>query len=257
MRQMLLHRNAGTELQVLREGKSATIGTRELQAGDGEVVIVGHAVKWDSVADLGWWTESFRKGAFADVIGADADIRFLLSHRGLAIARTTNSTLEFWEDDIGLGLRAVLNVDGDPDAARAVAKIERGDVTGLSVGFSMRGGKYETEYFEDGGMHDTIIKVGKLYETSLVTFPAYEDSEVAVEREARMAFRLHRRAPEGGITSPEDLVAQHRKQLRAEIRAEVEAELREEYEARRKEEARVRESGDRLARLQEQQVHLN
>ena len=212
MRKMFQHRNSGAEYTV-----------RQIEDRPGEVRVEGYAVKWDDVAELWWWTESFRQGAFADVIGDEADIRFLLSHRGLAIARTTNRTLEFWEDETGLGLRATLNVEQDPDAQRAAAKIERRDVTGLSVGFSMNGGEVLTSWDEEGNEHDTIIKVGEFFETSLVTFPAYEESEVEVEREARMRHRYRGMGPEAD--------------RRAERRRE-EAREREAAERARREEAR-------------------
>lgn len=55
------------------------------------------------------------------------------------------------------------------------ARVQRGDVTQCSFGFDIL--DESTEYRDDGSVHWTIKKV-KLYEVSVVTFPAYEDTGV-------------------------------------------------------------------------------
>ena len=57
----------------------------------------------------------------------------------------------------------------------AYARNKRGDVTQASFGFDIL--DEETERRSDGSVHWTIKKV-KLYEVSLCTFPAYQDTEL-------------------------------------------------------------------------------
>ncbi len=61
--------------------------------------------------------------------------------------------------------------------------MQRGDVTQCSVGFDILREDYKLN--PDGTQHWTILEV-KLYEGSIVTFPAYEKTE-AVARSLRMA----------------------------------------------------------------------
>ena len=60
------------------------------------------------------------------------------------------------------------------------ARVQRGDVSQCSFGFDIL--DEETEYREDGSVHWTIKRV-KLYEVSIVTFPAYRDTSVQARRE--------------------------------------------------------------------------
>lgn len=59
------------------------------------------------------------------------------------------------------------------------ARVERGDVSQCSFGFDIL--DEETLYRDDGTVH-WIIKRVKLYEVSVVTFPAYDDTSVAARK---------------------------------------------------------------------------
>ena len=59
------------------------------------------------------------------------------------------------------------------------ARVERGDVDQCSFGFDIL--EEDTTYNEDGSVHWTIKRV-KLYEVSVVTFPAYEDTSVQARK---------------------------------------------------------------------------
>ena len=67
----------------------------------------------------------------------------------------------------------------DQDALNLYARVQRGDVSQASFGFDIL--EEETDYREDGSIHWTIKKV-KLYEVSVVTFPAYRDTEIAARK---------------------------------------------------------------------------
>ena len=133
----------------------------------GEIYIEGYFSVFDSNYDL--WpgaSESVARGALVD------------HETRLVLGRTTANTLELREDNHGLWGRIKINQD-DSDAMNLYARVQRGDITQCSFGFSIL--DEETENREDGSVHWTIRKV-KLYEVSVCTFPAYEDTAVVARK---------------------------------------------------------------------------
>ncbi len=80
--------------------------------------------------------------------------------------------------------------EGDQDALNLYARVQRGDVSQCSIGFDIT----EEEQIRRGdGWHFTIRRL-TLYEVSVVTFPAYEDT--GVEARGRSVKAMRRRALE-------------------------------------------------------------
>lgn len=122
-------------------------------------------------------TESVAPGAFIDALGDD--IRALIDHETrLVLGRNKAFTLELREDQVGLWGRITINPN-DGDAMNLYERVKRGDVDQCSFGFDIL--DEETEFRDDGTVHWTIRKV-KLYEVSVVTFPAYEETSVAARK---------------------------------------------------------------------------
>lgn len=108
------------------------------------------------------------------------DIRCLIDHETrLVLGRTTAGTLELRTDEHGLWGRVKINEE-DTDAMNLYARVKRGDVSQCSFGFEILDEKIE--YGEDGSVRFIILRV-KLYEVSVVTFPAYRDTAVSARRE--------------------------------------------------------------------------
>lgn len=130
------------------------------------------------------WVEHVRKGAFEETLLHD-DIRALINHdTTLVLGRNTAGTLELEEREHGLFGRILINPK-DQDAMNAYARVERGDVTQCSFGFDVLA--EETE--RDGEVtHDYLTRV-KLYEVSICTFPAYEDTAVSARNAATFEQR--------------------------------------------------------------------
>lgn len=128
----------------------------------------------------GDWVEVIEKEAFDDVL--EDDVRCLLNHDpNHVLARTKSGTLKLSVDDKGLYYEAELS---DTETARSVASaIERGDISQSSFAFDIAEGGANWVYFEkpadDIYAVRTITKVGRLYDVSPVTFPAYEETEVS------------------------------------------------------------------------------
>lgn len=119
-------------------------------------------------------TESVSPGAFSNTLSGD--IRALVDHETrLVLGRNKAGTLELKEDSRGLWGKITINPN-DSDAMNLYERVKRGDVDQCSFGFEII--SEDTENREDGSIHWTIREV-KLYEVSVVTFPAYKDTGVS------------------------------------------------------------------------------
>lgn len=156
---------------------------------NGELYIEGYFAVFNSIYEL--WpgaTESIAPGAFAGAMGGD--IRALTNHdTTLVLGRTKAGTLELREDGHGLWGRVRINRE-DSDAMNLYHRVQRGDVDQCSFGFDI--GKEETSVNDDGSVHWTIKEISVLYEVTVATFPAYEQTAVAAR--SAQAEEIKRRA---------------------------------------------------------------
>lgn len=149
--------------------------TRTEETGD--LYISGYFAVFNSNYEV--WsgaTESIAETAFDGAL-AD-DIRCLINHETrLVLGRTKSGTLTLKTDSRGLWGEVKINPN-DQDAINLYERVKRGDVDQCSFGFEIL-----DEEFEDRGdsVHWTIKKV-KLYEVSVVTFPAYTDTNVSARK---------------------------------------------------------------------------
>ena len=122
-------------------------------------------------------TESIAPGAFTDEL--HSDVRALVDHdTRLVLGRTTAGTLELREDEKGLWGDIAVNPK-DSEAMNCWARVERGDVSQCSFGFNILDEEHKER--EDGTHHFTIKKV-KLFEVSVCTFPAYEETAISARK---------------------------------------------------------------------------
>lgn len=127
-------------------------------------------------------TESVDPHAFDEAL--TDDVRCLIDHETrLVLGRNKAGTLDLRIDETGLFGSVLINED-DQDAMNLYARVQRGDVTQCSFGFDILEESTDEERTEDGTwtVHWTIKKV-KLYEVSVVTFPAYRDTEIAARKD--------------------------------------------------------------------------
>lgn len=145
-----------------------------------ELTIEGYFAVFNSVYQItSSLSESIAPGAFTEALGGD--VRALVNHdTTLVLGRNTANTLELREDSHGLWGRVRINPN-DSAAVDSYERIKRGDVDGCSIGFDIA--EEETEYRDDGSIHWTIKKVNPLYEVSVCTFPAYEQTNVQAREE--------------------------------------------------------------------------
>lgn len=115
--------------------------------------------------------ETIAPGAFD--LSRDTDVRALTDHvTHLVLGRTTAGTLKLEVDERGLKGVIIIN-EQDTDALNLYARVQRGDVNQCSFGFDIL--DEERSSPEDGVVLFTVRSV-KLYEVSIVTFPAYAET---------------------------------------------------------------------------------
>ena len=146
------------------------------QREDGKKLIRGHAAVFNSETDLGWFRERIAPGAFSESIGKD-DVRALFNHdENFILGRNKAGTLTMREDEQGL------YVEIDPPDTQVgrdlVTSIERGDISQMSFGFQTIKDSWETE--ENAAKDLRTLEKVKLWDVSPVTFPAYQETDVAV-----------------------------------------------------------------------------
>lgn len=147
--------------------------------GEGRKIEAYFAVFGDVYEMYPGLTESIDPHAFDEAL--NDDIRCLIDHdTAKVLGRTKAGTFSLSVDNYGLKGVVEINPD-DQEAMNLYARVQRGDVNQCSFGFDIL--DEETEARPNGGQHWTIKKV-KLYEGSVVTFPAYEKTE-ALARSAR------------------------------------------------------------------------
>lgn len=142
---------------------------------DGGVLVEGYAAVFNEETDIGgMFRERIEPGAFSEAIGRD-DVVFLINHDGLPLARTRSGTLTLSEDERGLKISTRLEAD-DPDVARIVGKMKRGDLDKMSFAFWPD----LQEWDDSGDVPLRTIKKASLHDVSIVTTPAYDGTEIGL-----------------------------------------------------------------------------
>ena len=154
---------------LMLQGLEYRIGAAELRESGDAVALTGYASTFNEPYDMGWYTESVASGAFARSLGRSPDVRLLVNHAGLPLARTTAGTLDLSEDDHGLRTEAGLD-PSDPDVASLVPKMRRGDLNQMSFGFRIpNDGDTWSDDYSQRTLRQIDIHDG---DVSIVTYPA-------------------------------------------------------------------------------------
>lgn len=142
--------------------------------------LLGYAALFDREALLYQEYEVIRPGAFKDAL-EQRDVLALVDHdASKLLARTKSGTLRLAEDKKGLAFS--LDVPDTQTGQDVLTLAERGDVGGMSFGFSVPEGgerRHEPNHGPAGALRlRELIKID-LYEISVVlAWPAYDGTEV-------------------------------------------------------------------------------
>jgi len=148
---------------------------------DGKKVIEGHPAVFGSMTQIGkWFNEIIERGAFdkTDM----TDVALFVNHNSckipLARSRRNNgsSTMSLKVDDKGLFMRAELDTEHNEEASKLYSAISRGDMDGMS--FSFRVKEEDWEGLDEAMPTRRIKAISKVFEVSVVTYPAYEDTDI-------------------------------------------------------------------------------
>ena len=142
----------------------------------------GTPIVYNAWTDLGWYSERIADGALTDT--DLKDVRFLVNHNTdmIPLARSrnnnANSTMQMSViDGEGMKIRVDLDTENNADARALYSAVERGDISGMSFMFSVNKDTWEDEDTEHPKR--TIDNIGKVFEVSAVTFPAYEQTSIS------------------------------------------------------------------------------
>jgi hypothetical protein len=162
-------------------GEAVELRVSEVRAAsDDTLTVSGYAAMFDDITDLGYFKERIARGAFDGVM--EDDVRLLINHAGVPLARTTNGTLDLEVDETGLRYTARL---ADTTEGRDLYKlIKRGDISQSSFAFTIA----EEDYDRKANLR-TITKMGSLLDVSPVTYPAYPTTTVAARMKAQQEER--------------------------------------------------------------------
>jgi len=147
----------------------------ELRASEGDSpVIAGYAAVFNALSeDLGGFREQIAPGAFAN--GIAGDVRALFNHDpNIVLARTKSGTLKLNEDE--KGLRCEFTPPNSETSRHLIEAMRRGDVDQMSFAFRTRKDAWAET---NGDIVRTLLDV-EVFDVSVVTYPAYPQTEVAV-----------------------------------------------------------------------------
>lgn len=139
---------------------------------DDSNVVEGIACVFGKSTKIGWFTEEIDRHAFDECDMSDVVLNF--NHNNdILLARTLNGSLQLSVDDKGLHQKAT--VIDTTDGEDIMKLIKNGLISKMSFAFTIApdGERWETI---DDMEHRTITKISKLYDVSLVTFPAYQQT---------------------------------------------------------------------------------
>lgn len=159
----------------------------QLREEQDEMIISGYFAKFNEETQL--YPGVFEKldpHAFDGCI--DSDVRALINHETKSVlGRTKAGTLELRIDNIGLFGIIKINPN-DTEAVNLYQRVKRGDVNQCSFGFFVTDEEVE---HRDVTSHWTI-KAVELYEVSVCTFPAYENTGVEAREKQEQETSLRR-----------------------------------------------------------------
>lgn len=148
-------------------------------ADDGSLTLGGYAAVFDVQYDIAGgapygFSESFTPGAFSKTLNDGADVRFLINHDGVPLARTKSGTMALTQDHVGLRVD-VPNLDPDnPRVQELASALRRGDLDQMSHAFIATRQEWNDDYTER-----RITEAG-LFDVSGVTYPANDVTVLAL-----------------------------------------------------------------------------
>lgn len=147
--------------------RSMAVSQLEFRESSDTLTLSGYASTFNQPYDMGWYVESVDPSAFNRTLGRNPDVRLLVNHDGLPLARTTSGTLTLESDARGLRVSASLD-PADPDVAALAPKMKRGDLNQMSFAFRTVSDVWEND-MSRRTLRELDLNNG---DVSVVTYPA-------------------------------------------------------------------------------------
>lgn len=178
----------------MREQRYVTVDDLEVRAAEGNdpLRIIGHPVvynRWSE--DLGGFREKVEPGAATKTL-QEADIRVLFNHdANYVMGRNRADTATFTEDGKGVRMEA-FPPDTQTIRDLVIVPMERKDITQMSFAFrivnpepfdpepGVRYGDHWEPPKKQGGLWERTVYEFQMFDASIVTFPAYTQTDAAV-----------------------------------------------------------------------------
>lgn len=152
------------------------------QAEDGTLKLAGYAAVFNEPSLPLPFIEKIMPGAFRKTLSETPDVRLLVNHEGLPMARTKNGTMKLYEDERGLYFEA--NLANTTEARDLYTLVDRGDVDQMSFAFRVIRQKYNSDRTER-----SLIEVSLADgDVSIVTYPAYVATSVEARERMKKAI---------------------------------------------------------------------
>jgi HK97 family phage prohead protease len=193
--------NVGEDRSTMKKIERRTFTVRNIetrQEGDGTMRLAGYAAVFNDPSVPLPFSERIAPGAFRKTLSETPDVRLLINHEGLPLARTKNNTLTLTEDETGLYIDALL-----PDTSEARdlwTLVQRGDVDQMSFAFRVIRQAWNKDRTER-----TLTEVSLADgDVSVVTYPAYPTTTVEARAHLQNAMEALK---EGRALEGEALIA--------------------------------------------------
>ena len=174
----------------MKETRITEIRATDPAGNENAMILTGRPIVNDQPTTIndpaGEYIEVIKRGALD---GADlSDVRLIYNHdtNKVPLARTPK-TMELFTSAAGLEMKATLP---DTEGAREVYEsVKRGDLTGMSFAFTVEPGG---DSYDPETNTRTITKIAKVYECSVVMFPAYPQTSVEARNAQNESVRQYR-----------------------------------------------------------------
>jgi HK97 family phage prohead protease len=179
-----LNAEADSRSKMAKKIERRTFNVRDVEAraDDKGMRLSGYAAVFNDSSVPLPFKESIAPGAFRKTLSETPDVRLLINHEGLPLARTKNGTLKLEEDERGLRFDADL---ADTQEGRDIYElVKRGDVDQMSFAFRVIRQKWN-----DDRSRRVLTEVSLADgDVSVVTYPAYPTTTVEAREHIKEAI---------------------------------------------------------------------
>jgi len=198
---------------IIMEKRIFNIENRFETKEDGQEVVVGYGSIFNSRSEnLGGFYEYISPTAISEETIAKSDVRALINHdANLILARSTSGTLDLSVDE--KGLKYEFEIPETSYGKDLAINMKNGNLNQSSFAFTVGSDVWSSD--DDGNDIRTITSIDKLYDISVVSYPAYSQaaSDLVVAQRGLAMYKEKQEIKE----EETDLVARSLAKLKIEL----------------------------------------